>query len=665
MGGAVTGFAKSYKRGASGRAGQGGRPAASSRKTARAAELLIDETLRDPGCVEVGHVDGLRWGVGLVERPFPPQGEPAPDALTLGPDSVVLVTGAAGSIVSAITADLATASGGDLPPARPHARRRIRPTRTCAATSRTATGSRPTSSRGCGTAGSGRPRSPIEKELAGFERLAAALAAIEAVEAAGGTAHYHCVDLTDADAVERVLDDGARAISGRVDVLLHAAGLEISRGLPDKEPAEFDLVFDVKADGWFNLLHGAGDLPIGATVVFSLGGRPVRQRRADRLQRRQRPAVQGHQQLPADPPGHPGARPRLDGVGRHRHGDPRLDPEDHGDWPASRCCPPEAGVAWIRRELTAHAFRGEVVVAGALGADGRRAPPDRRAGPGRARRRRCRPDGRRGRQGRASTTGWSCRPTLDPAAQPFLDHHRIDGTPVLPGSDGDGGVRRGGPAAGARLARRRGRGRRLPGAGEVLPGRAADAHGHRAAAARRRGPARRVPAHGGAGCCPASDEPAADGALHRRGAAARRSRRAAETTEPAGRRWRTRRLVAREDVYRLYFHGPAYQVVDEAWRDDGDGGRPGSPTACPPTTIRRIADASLAPAAGGAVLPDRRAVGGRPDRAARRCPPHVDAGPAGRLRHPTRRPDGVYAVARAVPATARRSTAPCSTATDG
>ena len=29
--------------------------------------------------------------------------------------------------------------------------------------------------------------------------------------------------------------------------------------------------------------------------------------------------------------------------------------------------PPEAGVAWIRRELTSHRFRGEVVVAGALG----------------------------------------------------------------------------------------------------------------------------------------------------------------------------------------------------------------------------------------------------------------------------------------------------------
>ena len=62
--------------GASGRAGQGRRPAdgrATSRKTAAIADILIAETLTDPGCVEVGHVDGQRWGVGLATRPFPPQ----------------------------------------------------------------------------------------------------------------------------------------------------------------------------------------------------------------------------------------------------------------------------------------------------------------------------------------------------------------------------------------------------------------------------------------------------------------------------------------------------------------------------------------------------------------------------------------------------------------
>ena len=79
---------------------------------------------------------------------------------------------------------------------------------------------------------------------------------------------FLAVDLTDPDAVGRVLGE-VRATSSRIDLLLHAAGLEISRAMPGKAPAEFDLVFGVKSDGWFNVLRSAGDLPIGATVVFS------------------------------------------------------------------------------------------------------------------------------------------------------------------------------------------------------------------------------------------------------------------------------------------------------------------------------------------------------------------------------------------------------------
>ena len=80
------------------------RPAA---RPSALAELLIEETLRDPEPVEVGHADDLRWSVGLIERPAEPDPARALDA-----DTVFCVTGAAGSIVSAITADLAAASGG-------------------------------------------------------------------------------------------------------------------------------------------------------------------------------------------------------------------------------------------------------------------------------------------------------------------------------------------------------------------------------------------------------------------------------------------------------------------------------------------------------------------------------------------------------------------------
>ena len=55
----------------------------------------------------------------------------------------------------------------------------------------------------------------------------------------------------------------------RADVLIHAAGLDISHPLPAKPQAEYDLVFDVKADGWFNVMHALRGKPVGAAVAFS------------------------------------------------------------------------------------------------------------------------------------------------------------------------------------------------------------------------------------------------------------------------------------------------------------------------------------------------------------------------------------------------------------
>ena len=74
--------------------------------------------------------------------------------------------------------------------------------------------------------------------------------------------------MRDANVVQQAMDE-IRARSGKIDVIVHAAGLEISRALSDKDAAQFNLVFDVKADGFFNILHAAKGMHIGATVVFS------------------------------------------------------------------------------------------------------------------------------------------------------------------------------------------------------------------------------------------------------------------------------------------------------------------------------------------------------------------------------------------------------------
>jgi NAD(P)-dependent dehydrogenase (short-subunit alcohol dehydrogenase family) len=360
LGGAVTGFVKAYKRERA-EALVKAVDFPPSRKTSAIADALIEETVRDPGCVEVGCADGLRWTVGLATRPF---GEGA-GGLTLGRDTVFLITGAAGSIVSAITADLAPASAGtfhllDLTPAPDPADpdlQRYAVDRdglmTDIATRLKARGERPTPVL-------------IEKELARYDRLHSALAAVQTVEDAGGTAYYHAVDLTDPMAVGQVMD-AVRATSGHVDVLLHAAGLEISRSLADKQPREFDLVFDVKTEGWFNILRAAGEMPLGATVVFSsVAGRFGNAGQTDYSAandllckltsniRRSRPSTRA---IALD-------WTAWGGIGMATRGSiPKIM-----EMAGIEMLAPEAGVAWIRRELISGGHRGEVVVvAGTLG----------------------------------------------------------------------------------------------------------------------------------------------------------------------------------------------------------------------------------------------------------------------------------------------------------
>jgi acyl transferase domain-containing protein/NAD(P)-dependent dehydrogenase (short-subunit alcohol dehydrogenase family)/acyl carrier protein len=429
MGGAVVGFTKAYKR---------ERLEATvkavdfepRRDPQEIATLLIDEAQRDPGAVEIGYKDGLRWTVGLQEQPAA-DGLPG---LTLNRDSVFVITGAAGSIVSAITQDLAAASGGifyllDLVPEpdpnNPDLGRFISDKdglkRELFARIQ-ARGERATPAM-------------IEKELAALERGNAALSAIRAVQSAGGTAHYFSVNLADAAAVARVIAE-VRKRSGRIDALLHAAGLERSHFMADKDQKEFDLVFDVKADGWFNLLHAIADMPLGATVSFSSvagrfgnGGQTDYSSANDLLCkytssfRSTRPQTRG---IVID-------WTAWGGIGMATRGSiPKMM-----ELAGIDMLPPEAGIPIIRRELTTGGFRGEIVVAQRLGlmlqewdssggldvvALENSSEWLAKQGPmvGRI-------------TGVGVYSGLMMETTLDPKQQPFLYDHQIDGTPVLPG----------------------------------------------------------------------------------------------------------------------------------------------------------------------------------------------------------------------------------------
>jgi NAD(P)-dependent dehydrogenase (short-subunit alcohol dehydrogenase family) len=429
LGGAVAGFTKSYKRERTESLVKvvdfaPGVPAG------EVAEALVAEALADPGIVEVGYHDSLRWTITLEERPAA-DGRPG---LALGKGSVFVVTGAAGGITSAIVADLAAASGGtfyllDLVPEPSRADAKIALFRQdrerlklALIEEARARGERPTPVM-------------IDKQIMAVERAESALRAIEAVEAAGGTAHWRSANLLDGEAVGAIVRE-VRAAHGRIDTLVHAGGIEISRKVSEKEAREFDLVFDIKADGFFSLLKAAEGTPIGATVVFSsVAGRFGNAGQAD--------YAAANALLCAMSSALRRARPQTRTIAIDWTAWGGIGMATRGSIPAIMAAagietlPPEVGIPTVRRELVAGAGSGELVVGGRLGimaaeldetggldpakvnaALGGRGKPLVMVGAVRAAR---------------LHGGLVVETTLDPREQPFLFDHRIEGVAVLPG----------------------------------------------------------------------------------------------------------------------------------------------------------------------------------------------------------------------------------------
>ena len=526
------------------------------RKTAPLADLLLEETLFDPGAVDVGHADGLRWTVGLVERDAVARAESP-----LRPDATFVVTGAAGSIVSAITADLAAHAGGgrfhllDLTPAPdpsdPDLDRLTSDhdglTRDLADRLKAA-GERPT------------PKL-VERELARIERARAAQEAIASIERSGGTAVWHQVDLTDADQVAAVLAEVRE--QGVVDVLLHCAGIEISHYLTEKPQREYDLVFDVKAQGWFNVLRALRGAELGTVAVFSsIAGRFGN-------------AGQTDYSAANDLMCKSVSRLCAEGTTRAIAVDwtawAHIGMASRGSIPKMMelagidMLPPQVGVAALRREIEA-TEGGEVLVAGAIGVLAAERHATGGLDPLKAERRLPDPHGPMTGRIEAMTVGGGLRiiTELDPARQRFLDDHRIDGTPVLPGVMGVEGF--------AETAR------------ALLPDwSVASIEDVELLApfkfyrdAPRALELQALIRDGGEGTLLADcrmigrrelPEQGEQETLHFTGRV-RLAREApvAPTTHapPSGVDG-----VSAEDVYRVYFHGPAYQVLERAYRHDG------------------------------------------------------------------------------------------------
>ena len=229
LGGAVCGFTKTYKREKSNILSKV-IDFEASKKTKALAEIILNETLFDPGAVEIGYKHDHRWTIGLEEKSLKQDSK----GMKLSKDSVFVITGAAGSIVSAIISDLAENSAGifyllDLTE---------KPDPNNADIQRFASDKENLKLyifNRLKESGERATPTMVEKELAKIERMQSALVAIQEIEKAGGQANYFSVNLLDNKAVGNIVKD-IRKKHKKIDVLIHAGGLEISRSLPDKNP---------------------------------------------------------------------------------------------------------------------------------------------------------------------------------------------------------------------------------------------------------------------------------------------------------------------------------------------------------------------------------------------------------------------------------------------
>jgi NAD(P)-dependent dehydrogenase (short-subunit alcohol dehydrogenase family) len=208
-----------------------------------AAQLLAELTDRS-GPPVVGYRAGGRAGLRLVES-----ATPAPSAGTgLGQESVVLLTGGARGITASVALALARSAGchieliGRTPPPGP-ADPEIAGVASPAEVRRILIGR-----------GMSSPRE-IEAAVARNQREQEVRTTLEALRAASASVRYHAVDVRDGAAVGVLMAD-IYARYGRLDGVIHGAGVLEDRLVPDKTAESFARVYETKVDGARALIAG-------------------------------------------------------------------------------------------------------------------------------------------------------------------------------------------------------------------------------------------------------------------------------------------------------------------------------------------------------------------------------------------------------------------------
>jgi len=118
----------------------------------------------------------------------------------------------------------------------------------------------------------GTPLTPIvvEKELGVLKAETEVFNTVSRLKARGAEVVYRAVDILDGHGVSRVIKEVAE-LCGRIDVLIHAAGVDASKALRSKNQEQMMRVFNVKVKGMKNILQALESHNISPKKIIGFG----------------------------------------------------------------------------------------------------------------------------------------------------------------------------------------------------------------------------------------------------------------------------------------------------------------------------------------------------------------------------------------------------------
>ncbi|MFU8805556.1 MAG: SDR family NAD(P)-dependent oxidoreductase, partial [Bradymonadaceae bacterium] len=222
---------------------------------------ILSEAFHESPVAEVGLIGGIRY-VPVLMGVDDVMGHGAGGSVAPSKESVVLLTGGGRGITAEVACDLARRYGCTLAIV---GRRKL---------------SHPNPLQVDMEAEKERVRAELAKNgervtplmvrqgLSGIEAQRTIVENMQRMRALGSEVEYFACDVSDSAQVFALLD-AVRARFGRIDGVIHGAGVEESKLLADKDAASFDRVFRGKALGGLHLWHGLRGHGLKFFVAFS------------------------------------------------------------------------------------------------------------------------------------------------------------------------------------------------------------------------------------------------------------------------------------------------------------------------------------------------------------------------------------------------------------